>query len=52
MSSFCTNNCFDQRIPNDSYNFFSFCHVGVWVDGIPYQKRDHLSTCLVKLLWW
>jgi hypothetical protein len=25
----CTYNCFDQRMPNHSYDFFSFCHAGV-----------------------
>jgi len=49
---FCTYNCFDQRMPNHSYNFFNFCHVGVWIDGVPYQSKNYLSTCLVKLLWW
>jgi hypothetical protein len=26
---FCTCNCFDQRMPNHSHDFFSFCHAGV-----------------------
>jgi hypothetical protein len=44
---------------NHSYDFFSFYHAGVWIDGIPYQRRDHLNTCLVSFqllikitLWW
>jgi hypothetical protein len=32
---FCTYNCFDQRMSNHLYDFFSFYHVGVWVDGVP-----------------
>ncbi len=47
---FYTYNCFDQRMPNHSYNFFSFYHVSVWVDGVRYQSRDHLNTCMVNLL--
>ncbi len=41
---FCTYNYFNQRMPNHSYNFFIFYHFGVWVDGVPYQSRDHLNT--------